>query len=552
MDFRTLIGICLMIIVYFVFVVPPATQDRPSPEPDESSSSREQAELSAPTERKAPQPDRVVRPEISELRRKNFVFSTDRLRLGLNALGEIQSIEVLNYAVEPQSEEQVAWDFRDRAFNETRLFINDRQVVFSLKEASENQIRLEARSSDFVIERLIELQPNAYALAVTDRVKNTALTRAIVDLQILLRKEIEDEKKVEGIQRFFAFLVPPADYQQAVWLQNSNLKKDFLSSLAIHKEPDPITELVGWSGFSTKYFFLGFIPLNASIEELRISRRSEDWASQELRLFQRQLLPDETTEYRYTYYLGPKRMQELEKVGFELGKVIDFGRWIGPISRLLLTMLTIFHSWIPNYGIAIILLTVFVKCLLFPLTYKSAVSMRKLSIVQPKMKEIRDKFKNDQKRMQTEMMALYRKEKVNPIGGCLPILLQFPIFFALYRVFYESFEMRHAEFFWWIQDLSARDPWFVIPVLMTFLMYFQQKLMPMPTTGEDNEMVRIQKAMFKWMPIMFGVFMLFFPSGLTLYFLSNAAISIAQQYFVNKRLDVIMPRPEIKPAKPKS
>jgi len=145
-------------------------------------------------------------------------------------------------------------------------------------------------------------------------------------------------------------------------------------------------------------------------------------------------------------------------------------------------------------------------------------------------------------------MALYKKEKFNPLGGCLPLLAQLPIFIALYRLFYSSIEIRHAHFFLWLDDLSANDPYFITPILMAVLMVFQQKLTPMPSTGQNTEAVRIQKMMMKWMPIMFGFFMLFFPSGLVLYFLVNAVFSIIQQLLINKRLDRIMPKPDPVPA----
>jgi YidC/Oxa1 family membrane protein insertase len=192
---------------------------------------------------------------------------------------------------------------------------------------------------------------------------------------------------------------------------------------------------------------------------------------------------------------------------------------------------------IPNYGIAIILLTILVKLLLFPLAYKAAVATKKIQLIQPKIKEIRDKYKNNPQRIQAETMALYRQEKFNPLGCALPILLQMPVFFALYRVFLNSFEMRQAPFFGWIQDLAAHDPFFVTPVLMAAMMYFQMKITPQPSMqGDESEAVKMQKAMMKWMPIIFGAIMLFLPSGLTLYILINAAISIVQQFFLNKHL----------------
>ena len=140
--------------------------------------------------------------------------------------------------------------------------------------------------------------------------------------------------------------------------------------------------------------------------------------------------------------------------------------------------------------------------------------------------------------MNTETMALYKAEKVNPVGGCLPLLLQMPVFFALYRVFFASIEFRHAPFFGWIQDLATHDPFFVTPILMTALMWLQQKVTPQPPVGEETEAVRMQRSMMKWMPVVLGAIMVFLPAGLNLYFLVNALVSVLQQFYFNKKLAV--------------
>jgi len=147
-------------------------------------------------------------------------------------------------------------------------------------------------------------------------------------------------------------------------------------------------------------------------------------------------------------------------------------------------------------------------------------------------------------------MALYKTEKVNPFGGCLPLLLQFPIFIALYRLFFVSIEMRHTPFFGWIKDLSAHDPYLITPIIMVALMWLQQKMTPMPPAMEDNEAVQMQRAMLKWMPLMFGGLMLFLPAGLNLYFLTNAGFSILQQIYLNRHLEMKYPLPASPKAKP--
>jgi YidC/Oxa1 family membrane protein insertase len=300
-------------------------------------------------------------------------------------------------------------------------------------------------------------------------------------------------------------------------------------------------ELITWAGFSHKYFFFGLIPENASLKTVRVSATPTDKALElkttgDLILNEKQIPPGETTSYTYSYYIGPKQLNELATVQADLQKAIDYGDWIGPIARFLLSILHFFYSLIPNYGVAIILLTILVKMALYPLAKKSAISMRRLQQVQPKMKEIREKYKNDKQRINVETMKLYKEEKVNPVGGCFPLLIQMPVFFALYRVFYASIELRQAPFFGWIKDLAVHDPYFVTPVLMTALMWYQQKMTPQPPVDDDNEAAKMQRSMMKWMPIVFGGVMIFLPAGLTLYFLVSALITIIQTSYLNKIL----------------
>jgi YidC/Oxa1 family membrane protein insertase len=185
---------------------------------------------------------------------------------------------------------------------------------------------------------------------------------------------------------------------------------------------------------------------------------------------------------------------------------------------------------VSNWGVSIILLTVIVKLILFPLSaasYRSMARMRKLT---PKMTALRERYGDDKQAMSQEMMKLYQKEKVNPMGGCLPMLLQMPIFIALYWVLLESVEIRHAPFFGWIQDLSAKDPWFVLPLIMGASMWFQQKLNPPPPDPTQAKVMQM-------MPIMFTFMFLWFPAGLVLYWTVNNLLSIAQQWVITRRLE---------------
>jgi YidC/Oxa1 family membrane protein insertase len=190
--------------------------------------------------------------------------------------------------------------------------------------------------------------------------------------------------------------------------------------------------------------------------------------------------------------------------------------------------LKFFHGYLGNWGFAIILLTVCIKALFWPLTQKSYSSMKAMQKLQPKMAKLREKYANDKQRLNTEMMTLYKENRVNPFGGCLPILIQIPVFFALYQVLLRSIELRHAPFMWWITDLSAKDPYYVTPLIMGVTMFLQQKMTP--TTMDP-----MQARLMMMMPVVFTFLFLNFPSGLVIYWLVNNVLTIAQQYLINRK-----------------
>lgn len=230
-----------------------------------------------------------------------------------------------------------------------------------------------------------------------------------------------------------------------------------------------------------------------------------------------------------TLYSGPKIQSELKSLAVGLNQTVDYG-WLWPIAQLLFIGLEFFHKMVGNWGWSIILLTILVKLILWPLSAKSYRSMAKMRVIAPEMQRMKDEFGEDRMRFSQEMMALYKREQVNPLSGCLPLLLQMPIFLALYWVLMESVELRHAPWLGWIQDLSAMDPWFILPLLMGVTMWVQQRLNPQPTDP-------MQAKVFAMMPIIFTVFLLFFPAGLVLYWIINNLITILQQGLINKAVE---------------
>ncbi len=248
------------------------------------------------------------------------------------------------------------------------------------------------------------------------------------------------------------------------------------------------------------------------------------------------------TVARMNVYMGPKEIERLKKVGHNLSKAINFG-WFDPIAKPLLYVLNFMYKYVPNYGISIILLTILIKVLFWPLAHKSAQSMKTMQKLQPKLQKLKEKYGDDKERLNKELMQLYKTYKVNPMSGCLPMLLQIPVFFALYKVLLQAIELRHAPFMLWINDLSAPDRLMIpgvhipmidgIPVLTLLMgasMYLQQKMSP-------SSLDPTQAKMMQLLPIVFTFMFINFPSGLVLYWLVNNILSIVQQYYVNKFTD---------------
>jgi YidC/Oxa1 family membrane protein insertase len=241
------------------------------------------------------------------------------------------------------------------------------------------------------------------------------------------------------------------------------------------------------------------------------------------------LAPGATAIVEMPLYAGPQEQEKLAALAKGLDLAVDYG-WLTVIAAPLFWVLQWVHGWTGNWGVAIIILTILIKLIFYPLSEASYRSMAKMRVVAPKMQRLKDQYGNDRQRMQQAMMELYKTEKINPLGGCLPILVQIPVFIALYWVLLGSVEMRQAPFALWITDLSAPDPWYILPVLMGATMIIQTKLNPEPPDP-------VQAKVMKIMPIAFSIFFFFFPAGLVLYWLVNNILSIAQQWHINRVLE---------------
>lgn len=279
-----------------------------------------------------------------------------------------------------------------------------------------------------------------------------------------------------------------------------------------------------WFGYTSKYFLLAVIDsvfkkaLLSKYENSAVINASNEFI----------INPAAHIDHNFSIYVGPKEYNLLKSLGFSLEKSIDYGMFFFlaiPFLQILIFFNKLFH----NYGIAIIILTIIIKFITLPLNSISMKSMKKMQKIQPDVLKIREKFKGDPQKMNAAVMELYKKNKVNPVSGCLPMLIQIPIFIALYKMLLVSIELKNSPFIFWITDLSEKDPYYITPILMGITMFIQQKMTP--TTADPT-----QQKIFMFMPIIFTFLFINFPSGLVIYWLVNNILTIIHQFYLNKKL----------------
>lgn len=286
---------------------------------------------------------------------------------------------------------------------------------------------------------------------------------------------------------------------------------------------------VNWAAMIQHYFASAWIPRNEPQAQL-YSRVISNLGDIGIRTPNKTIANGDKAEFEATLWVGPKLQDKMAAVAPNLDLVVDYG-WLWFIAKPLHWLLSVIQSFVGNWGVAIICLTFIVRGAMYPLTKAQYTSMAKMRMLQPKLQAMRERIGDDRQRMSQEMMELYKKEKVNPLGGCLPIVLQMPIFIALYWALMESVELRHSPFFGWIHDLSAQDPYYILPLLMGASMFVIQKMSP--TTVTDP----MQQKIMTFMPVMFTFFFLWFPSGLVLYWLVSNIVTLIQQTLIYKALE---------------
>lgn len=308
--------------------------------------------------------------------------------------------------------------------------------------------------------------------------------------------------------------------------------EDLYSKLSFDKMRDkPLKEKVngGWIGIIQHYFLNAWVPDSAIENQISTVVSKQGFNIARVTSAAVIVAPKSSGKISASLYSGPKDQYRLEEVAPGLDLTVDYG-WLWWIAQPIFWLLTKIHSVLGNWGFSIIAVTMLVKAAFFQLNAKAFTSMANMRKVQPKLLALRERHADDKQKQSQAMMELYKTEKINPLGGCLPMLVQMPVFISLYWVLMESVELRHAPFILWIHDLAAMDPYFILPLIMGLSMFIQQRLNPPPPDP-------MQAKIMQWMPVMFTFFFLFFPAGLVLYWVVNNTLSIIQQYIITKRIE---------------
>ena len=373
----------------------------------------------------------------------------------------------------------------------------------------------------FEIDKIYQLQTkHAYMLELEVVVRNKLSQGVISDrlaLDITGHQDPDEET---------SFLDMLPDNLEAICKLDEDLERELFDSLK-----DPLSfdgSPVRWAGVNTRYFIFAAVPLDPG-SKCVMERVDEDYVRTRLIHNDFSVLPGAQTSVKYQIFSGPKDYDRLSEVGASLEEAVDFGI-LTFLCRPLRWALVLFYGWLGNWGLAIILLTLIIRLLTWPINQKVYVNSEKMKELQPKLNEIKEKYKDDQQRQAEATMKVWKEEGVSPLG-CLPMLLQFPILLALYFMILNSVELYQAEFALWYTDLSAPDPYFVLPLLMGAVMYVQQKMM---ITATDNPQMAQMQAVMKFMPIMFTAFMLFLPSGVVLYYFVSLVLGLAQQFLIKR------------------
>ena len=370
------------------------------------------------------------------------------------------------------------------------------------------------------VTKIYHFKRGSYVIGVETKVKNLSSVPLSPSAYFQF---LRVSKAPPGDPRFVSTYTGPAVYTQATKFQ-----KISFSDIEKGKKDYPVNANDGWLAMLQHYFVSAWLPPSGVPREFFTRKVGNDLYTAGVILPMGTIQPQGSADVSVPLYAGPQEGAKLKSLAPGLDLTIDYG-WLTIIAMPMFQFLSWIHGLVGNWGVAIILLTVTIKLAFFPLSAASYKSMAKMRVVQPKMERIRQQYADDKGRMNQAMMELYKTEKINPLGGCLPMVVQIPVFISLYWVLLGAVELRHAPFFAWIHDLSAPDPFYILPLIMTASMFLQQRMSPKPADP-------VQAKVMQFMPLAFSFMFFFFPAGLVLYWVVNNLLSIAQQWQITRMM----------------
>jgi YidC/Oxa1 family membrane protein insertase len=402
--------------------------------------------------------------------------------------------------------------------NHNSLFTSEQDQYELSGSAEQVEIRLKAEGdSKLKVTKVITFHKGSYLIGISYELENTGQQTVTASSYFQL---LRDSVAPEGSLRFL-----PTYTGAAVYTDKDKLKKVKFSDIDKGKTEYPKQSDNGWIGILQHYFVAAWLPVEKTNREYFTHKLDGGMYSVGIVLPSVTVDPGQKTHVSATLYAGPTEAN-LDKIAAGLGLTVDYG-WLTIIAVPLFWVMSLLNDWTHNWGVAIILLTFLIKLLFFPLSAASYRSMAKMRMVAPKLEKIKQQYASDREQLNRAMMELYKAEKINPLGGCLPVVIQIPVFIALYWSILASVEMRNAPFFGWITDLSAADPYYILPVIMGTSMIIQTRLNPKPPDPMQAKIMQI-------MPIVFSVMFFFFPAGLVLYSIVNNILSIGQQWYITR------------------
>ncbi|QQG28443.1 membrane protein insertase YidC [Pectobacterium carotovorum] len=414
----------------------------------------------------------------------------------------------------------------DNPANGPRPLFTTTQDSFELADGqSELRIPMTYTAADGVTyTKTFVLKRGDYALNVDYSVNNTSSQPLELTLFGQLKQSMELPKHRDTGSSNFALHT----YRGAAFSSSEDKYKKY--SFSDMDENLNITTNGGWVAMLQQYFATAWIPTTTGANTFYTNKLGNGQAAIGFKSAPVVVAAGSQQDLKTTLWVGPEIQDKMAAVAPHLDLTVDYG-WLWFISQPLFKLLKFLHSFIGNWGFSIIAITFIVRGIMYPLTKAQYTSMAKMRLLQPKLQAMRERIGDDKQRMSQEMMALYKSEKVNPLGGCFPLLIQMPIFLALYYMLMGSVELRHAPFALWIHDLSAQDPYYILPILMGVTMFFIQKMSP--TTVTDP----MQQKIMTYMPVIFTVFFLWFPSGLVMYYIVSNLVTILQQQLIYRGLE---------------